>query len=107
KVQIKEKKYLHPMGELHIQTMDSEGQPLAARIAVTGSNGLAYAPEDAWVRADDGFDRRRNPFEIHYFHTDGEARIRVPAGNVSVTVWRGLENHIEKRTVQVAANSTL
>lgn len=106
KVDIKDKKYLHPMGELHIQTMDSEGQPLAARIAVTGSNGLAYAPEDAWVRADDGFDRRRSRFEIHYFHTEGEARIRVPAGNVSVTVWRGLENQVEKRTLQVAPNGT-
>jgi TolB protein len=106
KVEIREKKYLHPMGELHIQTMDAEGQPLAARVAITGANGLAYAPEDAWIRADDGFDRRRNSFEIHYFHTDGEDRIRVPAGNVSVTVWRGLENRVEKRTVQVPANGT-
>ncbi|MDB6162211.1 MAG: hypothetical protein JWO04_5917 [Gammaproteobacteria bacterium] len=104
KLEVHEKRYLHPRGELHIQTLDGEGKPIAARVAVTGSNGLAYAPEDAWIRADDGFDRRYSPFETHYFHSNGDAHIRVPAGAASVTVWRGLENQVEKRIVQIGAN---
>ena len=107
KLQITQKQYLHPMGELLIQTLDQQGQPIAARIAVTGGDGLAYAPEEAWVHADDGFDRRRSPFEVHYFHTSGEARVRIPAGAANVTVWRGLENEVAKRTVKIAASQTL
>jgi len=106
KLEIREKKYLHPRGDLHIQTLDSQGKPIATRVAVTGANGLAYAPEDAWIHADDGFDRRHSQFETHYFHTNGDAHIRVPAGAASVTVWRGLENQVEKRTVQIGANET-
>ena len=106
KLEIREKKYLRPMGELRIRTVDSQGQPIAARVAVTGADGLAYAPEDAWVYADDGFDRRRSAFEAHYFHTNGDALIRIPAGVANVTIWRGLENQVEKRTVKVAANET-
>ena len=104
KLEVREKKYLHPRGELHIQTVDAQGTPIAARIAVTASNGLAYAPEDAWIRADDGFDRRHSPFETHYFHTGGDAHIKIPAGIANVTVWRGLENQVEKRTVRIGAN---
>ncbi|MFL6606359.1 MAG: CehA/McbA family metallohydrolase [Steroidobacteraceae bacterium] len=104
KLEVREKRYLHPRGDLHIQTLDGQGKPIAARVAVTASNGLAYAPEDAWIRADDGFDRRNSSFETHYFHTSGDAHIKVPAGSASVTVWRGLENQVEKRRVQVGAN---
>jgi len=106
KLEIREKKYLHPRGELRIQTLDGLGRPIAARIAVTSANGLAYAPEDAWIRADDGFDRRRSAFETHYFHASGDALIKLPVGTANVTVWRGLENQVEKRTVQVGANET-
>jgi len=45
KLEIREKKYLHPRGALRIQTLDGLGRPIAARIAVTSANGLAYAPE--------------------------------------------------------------
>lgn len=106
KLEIREKKYRHPMGELHLQTLDGKGGLTAARVAVTGADGLAYAPDDAWVRADDGFDRRRSPFETHYFHTGGDAHIRLPVGAATVTVWRGLENQVEKRSVRIAANDT-
>src|SRR5262249_35984081 len=106
KLETRERKYLHPLGELHIQTLDAQGHPLAARVAITDSRGLAYAPENAWISADDGFDRRRSNFETHYFHTNGDARVHLPVGKVNLTVWRGLENHIEKRTVQIVANET-
>ncbi len=106
KLEVREKRYRHPMGELHLQTLDDSGHETAARVAITGPSGLAYAPEDAWIRADDGFDRRRSAFEIHYFHTTGDARIRIPAGTANVTVWRGMENQVEKRTVRIEAGQS-
>lgn len=106
KLDIRERKYLHATGELHLQTLDDSGRSVAARVAITGVNGLAYAPDDAWIRADDGFDRRVGPFETHYFHTAGEERIRMPAGPVNITVWRGMEHQVEKRTVRIEPGAT-
>lgn len=106
KLEIRDRKYLHPTGELRLQTLDSSGRPVAARVAITGANGLAYAPDDAWIRADDGFDRRLSRFETHYFHTAGDARIRVPAGPINITVWRGMEHLVEKRELHVNEGST-
>ena len=51
-----------------------------------------YAPDDAWIHADDGFDRQRCKFETQYFHTTGDSRITLPPGAAKITVWRGMEN---------------
>jgi Tol biopolymer transport system component len=106
KLEIREKRYRQAMGELRLRTLDGEGKAVAARVAIVASDGRAYAPDDAWIHADDGFDRRRSAFETQYFHTSGEARMRLPPGAASITVWRGLENHIESRTVQVLPDNT-
>ena len=50
-----------------------------------GRRRRAYAPEDAWMHADDSFDRSQSPFEAHYFHSAGKAEIEVPAGRVKWT----------------------
>lgn len=104
RLEIRSRHYLKPTGELRLRTLDGEGRMRAARIAIVASDGRAYAPEDAWMHADDGFDRRLSAFETHYFHSDGDAVIRLPTGAASLTVWRGLEFKIEHRTVQVAAD---
>jgi len=62
---------------------------VAARVFVTAADGLAYAPDDAWMHADDSFDRSERPFEAHYFDTSGVSEITVPAGDVEVDVMRG------------------
>jgi hypothetical protein len=54
------------------------GGNLAARVFVTAADGLAYAPDDAWMHADDSFDRSERPFEAHYFDTSGVSEITVP-----------------------------
>lgn len=104
-LKIEERKYRQPMGELHLRTLDATGKTIAARVAITAANGRSYAPDDVWVHADDSFDRHRSPFEIHYFHTKGEARIKVPAGSAQITVWRGLENQVQKRTTTIRAGA--
>jgi len=106
RLEIHNRRYLKPPGQLRLRTLDGAGRLKAARIAIIASDGRAYAPDDAWMHADDGFDRRLSAFETHYFHSDGDALLKLPAGTASLTVWRGLGYQIEHRTVQVTAGGT-
>ncbi|MGH8194092.1 MAG: CehA/McbA family metallohydrolase, partial [Woeseiaceae bacterium] len=65
--------------------------------------GRSYAPDTSWMHADDSYDRDLAAFETHYFHTDGNAAVRLPAGMAKVTVWRGVEHEIETRSVNIQA----
>jgi len=98
-----ERKYLRPMGRISLSVVDSLGRPLAARVFLTAADGLAYAPDNAWMYADDSFIRAERPFEAHYFDTTG-TEVTVPAGNIEVDVMRGFENHFEQRKVEVKPN---
>jgi TolB protein len=101
-----ERKYLKPIGRISLSVVDSLGKPIAARVFLTGTDRLAYAPNNAWMHADDSFNRAERPFEAHYFDTGGSSEIMVPAGVVEVDVMRGFENHFERRKVEVKAEST-
>ncbi len=103
---ISERRWLEPMGRLAIEIVDGSGEVTPARVAVLASDGRAYAPANAWMHADDSFDRELAGFETHYFHTPGDAVVTLPAGAAEITVWHGLENAVEKRRVQVAAGRT-
>jgi TolB protein len=99
----KEKRYLKPVGQLSITVLDAAGHPTAARIFVVGEDGRAYAPDDAWMNADDNFVRSERPFEAHYFHTSGNAEITLPAGHAEVEVMKGFEYGFERQTVSISA----
>jgi TolB protein len=99
----KKKHYLRPMGHLTVKVLSASGQPTPARIFLTGEEGRAYAPDDAWMHAEDNFVRSERPFEAHYFHTSGVAEVTVPAGLVTVEVMKGLEYRIEKEQMTVAS----
>ena len=103
-VEHKLRRWLKLMGDLAITLVDANRQALAARISVTDQDGRAYAPEDAWMHADDSFDRKERPFEAHYFHSAGKAGMAVPARGVEVEVTKGLDYRPVKRKIQVAAN---
>ncbi|HEY7840343.1 MAG TPA: CehA/McbA family metallohydrolase [Gammaproteobacteria bacterium] len=94
--------YLRPMSELVLDVRNGKGNAIPARISVIGGDGRSYAPDAAWVHADDGFDRRRAGFETHYFHVEGRAKLHVPAGRTRITVWHGLEHHIAKKELNIA-----
>jgi hypothetical protein len=100
---VKEKHYLNPTGRLAIAVLDESGHPTPARIFATAENGRAYAPEDAWMRADDSFVRSERPFEAHYFHSAGTTEVTVPAGRVTVEAMKGFEYRFAKQSVQIAA----
>ena len=99
------RKHLRPMGQLHLR-VEAGGAPVAARIFLTGADDRTYAPDDAWMEADDSFDRKEWPFEAHYFDTNGVSEITVPGGNVEIGVMRGFEYEFEQRSVQVEAGKT-
>jgi TolB protein len=99
----KEKRYLRPMGQLTVTVSNASGQPTPARIFLTAADGRAYAPDGAWMHAEDNFVRSDAPFEAHYFHTNGTAELTLPAGKVDVEVMKGFEYDIERRSVQIAA----
>ena len=93
------------MGRIRLQVTDASGMPVAARAFVTAQEGRAYAPNDAWMYADDSFDRSERLFEAHYFDTTGTSEITVPAGTIHVGVMRGFEYEFEERNVEVVAGN--
>ena len=90
-VAARERRYRVPRGRLTIDVRDESGLQVPARVGVVASDGRAYAPRDAWMHADDGFDRERMKQEVHYFHCAPPCSLEVPAGAASVSVVRGLE----------------
>jgi len=103
---VKDRKYIVPMGRLDITVLDDRGHDVAARISVTGEDSRAYAPIDAWMHADDSFDRSQSAFEAHYFHSAGSAEIEVPAGRVTAEVMKGFEYRLARQAVEVKAGQT-
>ena len=103
-VLVKEKHYLKPVGKLRISVLDAAGHPTAARVFVVGEDGRAYAPDDAWMHADDNFVRAERPFEAHYFHISDNAEVTLPVGHADVEVMKGFEYRFERKNVTIAAN---
>lgn len=102
----RERKFQKPTGRLSLRVIDSDGKPLAARVFVTGADGRAYAPDDAWMYADDSFTRSERPFEAHYFDTIGTSEVAVPTGTVQVAIMRGFEFGFEQRQVEIKADAS-
>jgi TolB protein len=95
--------HLGPTATLELTIVDAAGVTVPARVSITDARGRAYAPDAAWMHADDGYDRRERPFEPHYFHTRGHERVTVPAGALEVEALRGLEAAPERRELTLAA----
>ncbi|HEY8671881.1 MAG TPA: hypothetical protein VIL63_13640, partial [Terriglobales bacterium] len=90
------------MASLSITVLDPTGRATAARISVTGEDGRAYAPENAWMHADDSFVRSERPFEPHYFHSTGHCELVVPAGRALIEVMKGFEYKFEWREISTS-----
>ena len=97
----KERHFLSAFGTIHLSVMNEDGHSTPARIFVTGADGRAYAPRDAWMQADDSFDRSERSFEAHYFESDGTATIEVPTGAVTIGVMKGFEYEFAQQQVDV------
>jgi len=104
RVDAAQRKYKTPRAALHLSVRDERGATVPARISVVANDGRAYAPDSAWMHADDGFDRSLQPFENHYFHCAGDCPVAVPVGSAHVGVTRGMDYAVAQRDVQVKAN---
>ena len=106
---IRDRHYLKPMGllQIHVTGLASHGPPVSARIAVVAADGRAYAPDDAWMHAEDGYDRSLAHFETHYFHSQGDSTLSLPPGMAKITVYRGLATQIARSEILVRAGETV
>jgi len=102
------RRYLNNVGTLHLSIRDEHGKNMPARVSVIASDGRAYAPENAWMQADDGFDRDLQAFENHYFHCPGQCTLTLPIGDARLQVSHGMDYAIaeEQRTITAAGNTT-
>jgi hypothetical protein len=88
-VRAKTLRWKQPMVPLALDLVDDKGTALPGRVSVLGADGRYYAPDDAWVHADDNFDRSRQGQETRYFHCAAHCTLTVPIGGVTVTVMHG------------------
>lgn len=102
----KQRRTLAPTARLQIRIRDGQGREVPARVSVQGSDARAQGPADAWMHADDGFDRAVQATESHYFHCASPCSLDVPAGATSVTVQHGFAHLPWSRTLDLAAGST-
>ena len=88
-LRVAERRYLKPRRELTLEVVDERGAIVPARISVSDSRQRAYAPDAAWLHADDLLVRERQPIETRYFHARGRSRIAVPLDRLSITISHG------------------
>ena len=97
----KERRYVRPVGTIRFVITNENGRSTPARVFVTAEDGRSYAPRDSWMQADDSFDRSERPFEAHYFESNGEAEVEVPAGTVTLSAMKGFEYDVQQKQVRV------
>lgn len=88
-IEVVERRYLRPHRDLTLLVLDEEGHAIPARISVTDSRQRSYAPDEAWIHADDMLVPERQAVETRYFHGSGRSRISVPLERLTVTVSHG------------------
>jgi Tol biopolymer transport system component len=92
----KDRKYFAPTATIRFQSAAPAGTTsvVSVRISISGEDGRAYAPDGALILADESFDRKKSPFELHYFDLNitrlrPSSAITVPAGKVHIEITRG------------------
>jgi len=106
-----ERRYLHAMAEVAVEVDGEDGRPTMARISITDASGRFWAPKNAWIHADDGFDRSKSAFEAHYFHdihesSDEDRATDVPAGEITVDVQKGFGYRTERKKISLNKGDT-
>lgn len=100
--------YLNEVGNLQLSLRDEHGKSVPGRVSVIASDGRAYAPDNAWMHADDGFDRSLQAFENHYFHCPSQCTLTLPTGEAHLRVSHGMDYVVAEQPVTIAKqNNTL
>ncbi len=82
------------IGKLRVNLVDERGRPAAARVYLTGSDGLGYAPNGT-------ISRFTAESAEQYFHARGSFEIELPAGETLIEATRGLEYRLARRSVTI------
>jgi hypothetical protein len=98
-------RYLHSVATLSLDFFGAAGQSMPARVTVRGSDGRAYAPRDALMRADDSFDRAAQTLETEYFDCNKHCSLQVPAGATTVVAQHGFAYDIWRGSATLKAGS--
>jgi TolB protein len=105
-LEVSKRRYVKPVARLRLKLHDHQGHPRPARISVTDAAGRFYAPVNAWIHADDGYDRSERPYEAHYFHAREDVVLDVPGGKIEVEVLNGFEQPVGHYAVNLTAGET-
>ncbi len=84
------------LGSLHVALLDGDGKPTSARVYLTGSDGLAYAPRGS-------ISRITAMSAEYFFHAENSFDIDLPAGRTVIEATRGQEYEIARQEVEIAA----
>jgi TolB protein len=87
---------IRPLVPLHVRIVDERGAPASARVYLTGSDGLSYAPR--------GSSSRITAMSAEYFfHADDQFDIEMPAGETLLETTRGPEYRLTSERVMLEA----
>jgi hypothetical protein len=87
---------VRPLVPLRVRILDETGRPTTARVYLTGSDGLAYAPH--------GSSNRIVAMSAeHYFHAEEQFEIDLPAGETYIEATRGQEYRLSSAKVNLEA----
>ena len=85
---------IRPLVPLRVRLLDERGRPTTARVYLTGSDGLAYAPTGASSRITA---MSAEPF----FHAADSFQIELPAGETLVEAARGPEYRLASERIEL------
>jgi Tol biopolymer transport system component len=88
-VEVRERRYKRPHRDFTLRVVDEAGHEVPARVSITDGQSRFYAPNDAWIHADDLIVPERQAVETRYFHTNGRSTLPVPLDTLSITVSHG------------------
>lgn len=97
-VEITRWNYGAPTGTLSLSVVNSDGEPLTARISITRADGhpVAYSEDATYVDPQTG---------RHYFYVEGSSEFILPAGQYSVLAARGPMTPVVETEAEVGQGS--
>lgn len=94
--------HLRPHTPVQLLIQTEHGNQIHARISIADHRGKFYAPEEAWIHADDSKYPTHHQFESHYFHTNGSEVVKVPMGKLRIQVSHGPQYEIQKLEIDAS-----
>ena len=88
---------VRPTGTLTVKLLDAGSEPAAARVYLTGSDGLSHMPFG-------GLQRISRLSGEYFFYAEGGFKVVLPEGEAFVEALRGMEYAPVGKTVEVRAN---